>query len=97
MASFLHRLGRAAKAALDHLGEGRFAAGGEVVACPVCHGESFVQVPDRGVRRPLFMKRNLPGLSLDRYATTLICTECSHLVSFGRPPERITDEDFDRR
>ena len=94
MASFFRRLGRAAKATLEAHDEARFKVCGDLVVCPVCRGEDFVRVPDRSVPRPLFMRLNLPLLKLKGHATTLICTHCTHLLSFGYPPEQI-DEDED--
>ena len=86
--SILKRIGRAAKATVNVHGEGRYRARGEPVVCPVCEGREFVKVVDREVRRPMFMRWNLPWLKLDRHATTLVCTHCTHMLSFGRSPER---------
>ena len=89
MAGFFRSLGRAAKAAAGTGGEGRYTARGDPIICPVCGGEDFVEVPDRHVHKPLMMRWNLPWLKLDGFATTLICTHCTHMLSFGRGPERV--------
>ena len=87
--SFFSRLNRAAKAALDYSGAARYEVRGEEVKCPVCRGTEFAMVTDREVRRPLFSRRNLPWLKLDRNSSTLICAHCSHLMQFGRSPVRV--------
>ncbi len=87
--SFFSRLNRAVKAALDYPGAARYQVRGETVACPVCGGTEFAMVRDRDVRRPLFSRRNLPWLKLDRSSSTLICTHCSHLMQFARAPVRM--------
>ena len=89
--SFLSRLGRAAKAAVDYHGATQYQVRGQAVVCPICGGDEFVMVADREVRKPLFSSRNVPWLELDRISTTLICTHCSHLLQFGRAPERTDD------
>lgn len=92
MASFFKRLAGAARATVSSQGEGRFQARGEFVICPICGGKDFVMAPDRRVKRPLYMKLNLPSFELDRFASSLICTHCTHMLSFGRPPERLDDD-----
>ena len=89
MSTFLTRLRRAAKATVEAHDVAYFRVRGVDVVCPICSEREFVQVRDREVRRPLFGGLNLPWLRLDRASTTLICTHCAHLLSFGRAPERL--------
>ena len=93
MSSFFKRIRRAARASLEVHDVAKFFVRGEPVICPMCRGDEFVRVPDREVKRPLFMGLNLPWLKLDRFSTTLICTHCTHLLSFARAPERVERED----
>jgi hypothetical protein len=90
--SFLSRFRRAVDASAGVLGANGFRAGGEVVVCPVCGGREFVRSTG-GYVKPPFLKASLPWLSLNIYATNLLCTHCTHVLTFGRAPEQIEGEE----
>lgn len=85
--SFLPRFRRAVQRSIAVLGVQRFRAGGADVVCPVCAGHEFVRSTGGGYVKPIMLKVNLPWLSLSRHTTTLICTHCTHILTFGRAPE----------
>jgi len=89
MAKFLKRFARAAKAAVGTQGEGRFLARGDPILCPVCSGHDFLEVTDRHVPKPLMMRWSVPWLKLDGFSTSLVCTHCTHMLSFARAPDRV--------
>jgi hypothetical protein len=41
--------------------------------------------------KPIFRWLSVPWLELDRYATSLICAHCTHMLIFGRAPEPFED------
>ena len=83
---FFSRFRRAVDASLATLGPQRFRAGGETVTCPVCGGVEFVRSPGGYYRKPLLLKVNVPWLELTGHSTSLICTHCTHILTFGRAP-----------
>jgi len=89
--SFLRRFRRAVKASIDTLGAQGYTARGEPVVCPICRGEEFVRSSGGAYSKPMLMGFNVPWLKLDRQATTLICTHCTHVLTFGKAPD-LADE-----
>jgi hypothetical protein len=89
--SFFSRFRRAVGASLDTLGVQRFRARGEVIRCPVCGGSEFVRSSGSPYVKPIFRWLSVPWLELDRYATSLICAHCTHMLIFGRAPEPFED------
>ena len=89
--SILRRFRRAVKASIDTFGAQPFAVRGERVVCPVCQGEEFVRSSGGQYSKPILMGFNVPWLKLDRQATTLICTHCTNVLTFGKAPE-LADE-----
>ncbi len=94
MASFLGRFGRAVKASVQAFGTARFSIRGEVIRCPVCHGDEFARAPGGPLSKPLLLGFTAPWLKLDRQATALICAHCTHMMHFGSAPEVMTDDSF---
>ena len=90
--AFFKRVGRAVGATLGSLGAQTFRVKGEVVVCPICKGRDFVRATGERVNRPTLMWINLPWLKLDRLSTSLLCTHCTHVLSFGKTPEVFDEE-----
>ena len=78
MADILERL-------LDD-GRGRYSAGGQEIACPHCGQQSFEEGS---------AQLNTAGLTflnldwLNKSATILICTNCSRIQWFAKPPQQL--------
>ena len=91
--SLIKRVGRAVNAAVGGMGAQTFRAKGEAIVCPVCGRGEFVQAPGDHYAKPSLLWMNLPWLKLDRMTTSLICTHCTHILTFGRVPE-VADDDL---
>ena len=89
--SFFRRFRRAVKASIDTLGAQAFTVRGDPVVCPICQGEEFVRSSGGALAKPMLMGLNVPWLKLDRQATTLICTHCTNVLTFGKAPELADD------
>lgn len=85
------RLRRAVDASLSTLGPGRYRARGEDVRCPVCDGDEFMRAAGGPCAKPFLRAFNAPWLKLDSHATSLICTHCAHILTFGRAPEAVDE------
>ena len=61
------------------------------MVCPVCQGHEFVRSSGGPYQKPLLAGFNVPWLKLDRQATSLICTHCTHIRAFGKAPDLSDD------
>ena len=87
--SLLARFRRAVNKSIEVFGAQRFRAGGENVVCPVCGNREFVRSSGGTYVKPILLRVNVPWLMLSERATTLICTHCTHILRFGRPPDLV--------
>jgi uncharacterized protein CbrC (UPF0167 family) len=78
-------------ASVDALGPRAFSVRGEPVICPVCEGREFVYATGGPYKKPFLLRFNVPWLKLDGQASALICTHCTHILTFGRSP--LPDDD----
>jgi predicted nucleic-acid-binding Zn-ribbon protein len=88
MGRFGRAFKRAGKALVATVGPGQYAAGGHLVVCPQCGGETFEEGK---------AQLNTSGMSLlnldwaNRSATTLACSHCGRIQWFLKHPERIVN------
>lgn len=85
--TFLARFRRAMSASLDTWGPQAYRAAGDPVTCPVCRGREFLRSSGGVYLKPALLRVHAPWLKLDRYATSLVCTHCANILTFGRAPE----------
>jgi predicted nucleic-acid-binding Zn-ribbon protein len=86
MTNIRKTLKRAAKAFKDSMGPGQYTAGGKVVLCPHCEGNTFVEGSAQ------LNTSGMTFLNLDwanKSATTLACTNCGRIQWFIKRPERL--------
>lgn len=87
----ISRFRRALGASVEAHRPQTYRARGVDVVCPVCGGQEFVRASGDFYVKPLFLGFNAPWLRLDRQATSLLCTHCTHLLPFGKAPEPAED------
>lgn len=90
--SIFRRFRRAVRASIDTLGAQVYSVRGKPIVCPVCDGREFVRSSGGAYTKPMLVGFNLPWLKLDSQATSLICTHCTHMLTFGKAPELAEDE-----
>ena len=90
--SFFRRVRRAVRASMETFGAQPYEARGERITCPVCKNQEFVRSNSGAYDKPMLLGFNEPWLELDRNATSLICTHCTYILTFGKAP-RLADEE----